>query len=85
MLGLLSGTRTCLCSRPTPWAGRRHVSSSRYDLIDPRCERGARLQRPNLFTSLRDILAQRGRYVSAALTLVRAWIVAGIAGTPMGP
>ncbi len=31
-------------------------------------------QRPDL---VRDVLRERGRYVSAALTLIRAWIVAG--------
>jgi hypothetical protein len=30
--------------------------------------------RPNL---VRDVLRERGRYISAALTIVRAWIVAG--------
>jgi len=43
--------------------------------LDPACEIPATrsFKRPNL---LADILGQRGRYVSAALTIIRAWIVA---------
>ncbi len=43
--------------------------------LDPGCETPAArsFTRPNL---VRDVLRQRGRYVSAALTIVRAWIVA---------
>ena len=36
-------------------------------------------KRPEL---VRDVLRERGRYVSAALTIVRAWIVAGRPKTP---
>jgi hypothetical protein len=44
--------------------------------LSPECETPAtrRFQRPNL---VRDVLLERGRYVSAALTMIRAWIVAG--------
>jgi hypothetical protein len=44
--------------------------------LSPECETPAtrRFQRPNL---VRDVLQNRGRYVSAALTIVRAWLVAG--------
>lgn len=44
--------------------------------LDPGCEVPAARQfnRPNL---VGDVLQDRGRYVSAALTIVRAWIVAG--------
>jgi hypothetical protein len=44
--------------------------------LSPECETPAtrNFQRPNL---VRDVLHERGRYVSAALTIVRAWIVAG--------
>ncbi len=44
--------------------------------LDPGCEVPAarNFQRPEL---VRDVLRERGRYVSAALTIVRAWIVAG--------
>ncbi|MBF0422162.1 MAG: hypothetical protein HQL73_04140 [Magnetococcales bacterium] len=44
--------------------------------LDPRCETPAArsFKRPDL---VREVLAQRGRYVSAALTIVRAWIEAG--------
>jgi hypothetical protein len=44
--------------------------------LDPGCEMPAAraFSRPEL---VGDVLRQRGRYVSAALTIVRAWIVAG--------
>ncbi|WP_194270022.1 hypothetical protein [Candidatus Methylospira mobilis] len=44
--------------------------------LSPECEIPAArsFQRPDL---VREVLRERGRYVSAALTLVRAWIVAG--------
>ncbi|MDD2919317.1 hypothetical protein [Rhodoferax sp.] len=44
--------------------------------LDPGCEVPAArsFTRPDL---VRDVLRERGRYVSAALTIVRAWIVAG--------
>lgn len=44
--------------------------------LDPGCEVPAarEFKRPEL---VRDVLSERGRYVSAALTIVRAWIVAG--------
>lgn len=44
--------------------------------LDPGCETPAArsFTRPDL---VRDVLRERGRYVSAALTIVRAWIVAG--------
>jgi len=44
--------------------------------LDPVCELPAsrRFNRPNLVT---EVLSERGRYVSAALTVIRAWIVAG--------
>ena len=44
--------------------------------LDPGCEVPAArsFTRPDL---VRNVLRQRGRYVSAALTIVRAWIVAG--------
>jgi hypothetical protein len=44
--------------------------------LDPGCELPAtrRFKRPDL---VREVLRERGRYVSAALTVVRAWIVAG--------
>ena len=44
--------------------------------LDPGCEVPAARSfiRPDL---VRDVLHERGRYVSAALTIVRAWIVAG--------
>ena len=44
--------------------------------LDPGCEVPAARSfiRPDL---VRDVLRERGRYVSAALTIVRAWIVAG--------
>ena len=43
--------------------------------IDPSCETPAArsFQRPDL---VREVLRERGHYVSAALTIVRAWIVA---------
>lgn len=51
---------------------RRCVSIS----LDPGCETPSarRFRRPDL---IREVTQQRGRYVSAALTIVRAWIVAG--------
>jgi len=44
--------------------------------MDPVCEVPAArsFQRPEL---VRDVLRERGRYVSAVLTIVRAWVVAG--------
>lgn len=44
--------------------------------LDPGCETPAArsFRRPDL---VREVLRERGRYVSAALTIVRAWIVAG--------
>jgi hypothetical protein len=44
--------------------------------LDPGCEIPAArsFRRPDL---IREVLQERGRYVSAALTIVRAWIVAG--------
>ena len=44
--------------------------------LDPGCEVPAArsFRRPDL---VRDVLRERGRYVAAALTIVRAWIVAG--------
>ena len=44
--------------------------------LDPGCETPAArsFKRPEL---VREVLLERGRYVSAALTIVRAWIVAG--------
>ena len=44
--------------------------------LDPSCETPAArsFTRPEL---VRDVLRERGRYVSAALTIVRAWIVTG--------
>ena len=44
--------------------------------LDPGCEVPAArtFTRPDLVS---DVLRQRGRYVSAALTIVRAWIIAG--------
>jgi hypothetical protein len=44
--------------------------------LDPGCEVPATrsFKRPDL---VREVLRERGRYVSAALTIVRAWIVAG--------
>ena len=44
--------------------------------LDPGCEVPAArsFKRPEL---VRDVLRERGRYVSAALTIVRAWVVAG--------
>jgi len=44
--------------------------------LDPGCEVPAArsFKRPDL---VRDVLRERGRYVAAALTIVRAWVVAG--------
>ncbi len=44
--------------------------------LSPQCEIPAArtFNRPNL---IREVLQDRGRYVSAALTIIRAWIVAG--------
>ena len=44
--------------------------------LDPGCETPAArsFKRPDL---VQEVLRERGRYVSAALTIVRAWIVAG--------
>jgi hypothetical protein len=49
--------------------------------LDPGCEVPAArgFKRPEL---VRDVLRERGRYVSGALTIVRAWIVAGRPKTP---
>lgn len=49
--------------------------------LDPGCEEPAArsFHRPELVC---DVLRERGRYVSAALTIVRAWIVAGRPKTP---
>ncbi len=49
--------------------------------LSPQCEIPAarNFQRPDL---VRDVLRERGCYVSAALTIVRAWIVAGRPKTP---
>jgi hypothetical protein len=49
--------------------------------LDPGCETPAArsFKRPDL---VREVLLERGRYVSAALTIVRAWIVAGRPKTP---
>ena len=49
--------------------------------LDPACEIPATrtFQRPNLVTETQQ---QRGKYVSAALTIVRAWIAAGRPHTP---
>jgi len=49
--------------------------------LSPQCEVPAArtFQRPDL---VREILHERGRYVSAAMTIIRAWIVAGRPKTP---
>lgn len=49
--------------------------------LDPGCELPATrtFRRPEL---VEEVLRERGRYVSAALTVVRAWIVAGRPQTP---
>lgn len=49
--------------------------------LSPECEVPAArtFQRPDL---LREVLRERGRFVSAALTVIRAWIVAGRPKTP---
>ena len=49
--------------------------------LDPGCETPAtrNFTRPDL---VREVLLERGRYVSAALTIVRAWIVEGKPKTP---
>ncbi|MGZ8907613.1 MAG: hypothetical protein ACXW1U_18050 [Methylobacter sp.] len=49
--------------------------------LAPECEVPAArtFQRPDL---VRDVLRERGRFVSAALTIVRAWIIAGRPMTP---
>jgi hypothetical protein len=51
---------------------RRCISIS----LDPGCETPAarNFTRPDL---VREVLRERGRYVSAALTIVRAWIISG--------
>ncbi|MFZ2633983.1 MAG: hypothetical protein WA081_04560 [Desulfosalsimonadaceae bacterium] len=56
---------------------RRCISIS----LDPGCETPAarNFTRPDL---VRDVLRERGRYVSAALTIVRAWIGSGRPKTP---
>ena len=52
--------------------------------LDPGCEVPAArtFARPDL---VRDVLRQRGRYVSAALTIVRAWVLAGRPSTACKP
>jgi hypothetical protein len=52
--------------------------------LDPGCETPAarRFKRPDL---VQEVLRERGRYVSAALTIVRAWIVAGRPKTACRP
>ncbi|SFC62237.1 hypothetical protein [Collimonas sp. OK412] len=52
--------------------------------LDPGCETPAArtFMRPDL---LREVLANRGRYVSAALTIIRAWIVAECPKTECKP
>lgn len=52
--------------------------------LDPACETPATrtFQRPNLVA---EVQQQRGKYVSAALTIVRAWITAGRPHTPCPP
>ena len=49
--------------------------------LDPDCEHPVQrnFKRPDL---VREVLRERGRYVSAALTIVRAWISAGKPKTP---
>jgi len=49
--------------------------------LSPQCEVPAArtFQRPDL---VRDVLRERGRYVSAVLTIIRAWIAAGRPMTP---
>ena len=44
--------------------------------LSPQCEvpAGRTFQRPDL---VREVVRERGRFVSAALTIIRAWIVAG--------
>jgi len=71
------GTRTLLLSSgnnvgPVQDMTRRCITIS----LDPGCESpaGRIFEHPDL---VRDVLRERGRYVSAALTIVRAWIVAG--------
>jgi len=60
--------------------GRRTITIN----IDAKCETPAakEYKNPNL---LEDVLSQRGRYVSAALTIIRAWIVAGRPKQPCKP
>lgn len=52
--------------------------------LDPRCENPVtrEFKRPHLETEVRR---DRARYVSAALTMIRAWIVAGSPHTPAKP
>jgi len=52
--------------------------------LDPACETPAArtFKNPDL---LSDLLRERGRYVSAALTIIRAWIVAGRPKQPCKP
>lgn len=71
------GTRTLFLSSgnnvgPVQDMTRRCISIH----LDPGCETPAhrRFTRPDL---VRDVLKERGRYVSAALTIIRAWIVTG--------
>ena len=49
--------------------------------LSPQCEVPAarEFERPDL---IRDVLRDRGRYVAAALTIIRAWIVAGRPKSP---
>ncbi len=71
------GTRTMFLSSgnnvgPVQDMTRRCISIH----LDPGCETPAnrRFTRPDL---VRGVLKERGRYVSAALTIIRAWVVAG--------
>lgn len=52
--------------------------------LSPKCEIPAArsFKRPNL---IREVLQQRGTYVSAALTIIRAWIIAGRPETKCRP
>ena len=52
--------------------------------LDPSCETPATrsFTRPDL---VKDVLSNRGRFISAALTIVRAWIIAGRPKAPYKP
>ena len=52
--------------------------------LDPGCETPAprTFKRPDL---LREVLAERGKFISAALTVIRAWVVAGCPATACKP